>query len=62
MNDSVLALVMDVYKGLIVQKLKIDNAAAVSISSEGVGSWRTRHLKIRHGWLREKFSSGTLQI
>ncbi|CAE7400989.1 GIP, partial [Symbiodinium necroappetens] len=40
--------------------LRVDNKAAVSISSEGMGSWRTRHLKIRYHWLREKFSDGSI--
>ena len=42
--------------------LRVDNKAAVSISSEGMGSWRTRHLKIRYHWLREKFSDGSIGI
>ena len=42
--------------------LRVDNKAAVSISSEGMGSWRTRHLKIRYQWLRERFADGSVGI
>ena len=42
--------------------LMVDNQAAVSLFSEGVGSWRTRLLKLRYSWLRERFCATSIEI
>ena len=42
--------------------LQIDNMAAVGLSSDGAGSWRTRHLKVRASYLREQAQSGFLKV
>ena len=60
--ESAHALVVDACGTAAKLCLMVDNQAAVSLSSEGVGSWRTRHLKLRYSWLREKFGARAIEI
>ena len=34
--------------------LHIDNSAAISLLTTAAGSWRTRHLRLRGNWVRER--------
>ncbi|OLP98027.1 Retrovirus-related Pol polyprotein from transposon TNT 1-94 [Symbiodinium microadriaticum] len=37
-------------------RLHIDNSAAISLMTTAAGSWRTRHLRLRANWVREKIN------
>ena len=39
-------------------ELHIDNQAALSLLQGSSGSWRTRHLRLRSAWIREKVALG----
>ena len=42
--------------------LKIDNQAAISLLSGSSASWRTRHLRLRSNWVRERVANRELFI
>ena len=42
--------------------LKVDNYSAVQLLAGSTGSWRTRHLRVRSSWLRERIRSGEVLI
>ncbi|CAE7441104.1 RE1 [Symbiodinium sp. CCMP2592] len=42
--------------------LHVDNMAACSLLTTSSGSWRTRHLKLRSNWLKEKVSSTEVRV
>ena len=42
--------------------IKVDNSAAVGLSNESSGTWKTRHLKVRAFHLREAVRLGELRI
>ena len=42
--------------------LRVDNQAAVGLTTESVGTWKTRHLRVRAFALREAVRTGELNI
>ena len=42
--------------------IPVDNQAALALSSGSSGSWRTRHLRLRMNWLREKTANGEMKM
>ena len=42
--------------------LRVDNQAAVGLTTESVGTWKTRHLRVRAFALRESVRTGELNI
>ena len=42
--------------------LHVDNMAACSLLTTSTGSWRTRHLKMRSNWLKEKVNSSEVRV
>ena len=59
---SVADIVTDLVGRAPTLKLKVDNYSAVQLLSGSTGSWRTRHLRVRSAWLRERIRSGVVQI
>ena len=59
---AVMAVVRQLNIQVNMLELQIDNMAAVGLSSDGAGSWRTRHLKVRASYLREQAKSGFLRV
>ena len=51
---SIDALLADVGCKATERELRVDNSAAITLASEEGGSWRTRHLKVRAGALRQR--------
>ena len=45
-----------------VHGLRVDNQAAVGLTTESVGTWKTRHLRVRAFALREAVRTGELSI
>ena len=62
MLESIDALLEDF--GIVAEKktLLVDNSAAITIATSEGGSWRTRHLKVRHKALRQEVEEGLLKI
>jgi hypothetical protein len=59
---SVHAILNEVYHGLEIELL-VDNAAAVSISSNPLSmNWRTRHLRVRAAGILEGCATGELKV
>ncbi|CAE7205329.1 GIP [Symbiodinium sp. CCMP2592] len=55
LGDSLAVLLNELYSSQGFRKILLnDNAAAIGILAADTNSWRTRHLKIRAGALREK--------
>ena len=40
----------------------VDNQAALALSDGSKGSWRTRHLRLRMSWLRERIANGEAKL
>ena len=40
----------------------VDNQAALSLANGTMGSWRTRHLRLRMCWLRERVAAGEVRV
>ncbi|CAE7308079.1 RE1, partial [Symbiodinium sp. KB8] len=59
---SIDALLHDVGAQASVRELRVDNSAAITLASEEGGSWRTRHLKVRAGALRQRIQNGWMRI
>ncbi|CAE7219174.1 RE1 [Symbiodinium natans] len=59
---AVMAVIRQLDIQVNVLELQIDNMAAVGLSSDGAGSWRTRHLKVRASYLREQAKFGFLKV
>ena len=55
------AILNDVGEAVEFRKLASDSTSALSISSGG-SSWRTRHLRIKAGWLQEQVAYGFFEI
>ncbi|CAE7229830.1 RE1, partial [Symbiodinium sp. CCMP2456] len=53
------ALLLDVGEVVETKEIASDSMAALSISS-GSTSWRTRHLRIKAGWLQEQITHGLM--
>ena len=59
---SIDALLADVGCKATERELRVDNSAAITLASEEGGSWRTRHLKVRAGALRQRIQDGWMTI
>ena len=59
---SIDALLHDVGARASARELRVDNSAAITLASEEGGSWRTRHLKVRAGALRQRIQDGWMRI
>ena len=46
----------------LVIHLHIDNSAAISLMTTAAGSWRTRHLRLRANWVKEKMQLKEVSI
>ena len=42
--------------------LYVDNQAAVTLLTASSGSWRTRHLKLRSSWIKERIKNNELRV
>ena len=62
MLESIEALLGDF--GVVAERktLLVDNRAAITIATSEGGSWRSRHLKVRHKALRHEVEEGLLKI
>ena len=60
--ESVGVLLDEVLGRRVPRLLKVDNSAATAMLQGGAGSWRTRHLKVRSGYVREQVARGLLQV
>ena len=60
--ESVGCLLDEICGRRIRRVLRVDNMSATSMLQGGAGSWRTRHLKVRSGYLREQVASGLLEV
>ncbi|OLQ10709.1 Retrovirus-related Pol polyprotein from transposon TNT 1-94 [Symbiodinium microadriaticum] len=60
--ESVGVLLDEVAGSRVHRLLRIDNSAAVSLLGGAPGSWRTRHLRVRWNYLREKIEREELEI
>ena len=54
MTYSTKCLLEEMLKNQLPITLHIDNSAAISLMTTSAGSWRTRHLRLRANWIREK--------
>ena len=59
---SIDALLHNVGAHASSRELRVDNSAAITLASEEGGSWRTRHLKVRAGALRQRIQDGWMKI
>ncbi|CAE7800726.1 GIP [Symbiodinium sp. CCMP2592] len=62
LTASVDALLKDMGAEVEERELRVDNSAAIVLASEEGGSWRTRHLKVRAGSLRQQIQRGWISI
>ncbi|CAE7432980.1 GIP [Symbiodinium microadriaticum] len=53
MSYGIIAVTSELQSAPPTLVLKVDNAAAVGLSSESAGTWKTRHLRVRAYHLRE---------
>ena len=60
--ESIGCLLDEILGYRVGRVLKVDNSSATSMLLGGAGSWRTRHLKVRSGYLREQVASGLLEV
>ena len=60
--ESVGVLLDEVLGRRVQRCLRVDNSAATAMLQGGPGSWRTRHLKVRSGYVREQVACGLLQV
>ena len=60
--ESVDALLQDIGEYAERRVLCVDNAAAITLATSEGGSWKTRHLKVRHRALRQKVEDKWLCI
>ncbi|CAE7275253.1 unnamed protein product [Symbiodinium sp. CCMP2592] len=55
------AMLYDIKIGPLKKTIASDSTSALCISS-GTGSWRTRHLRLKAGWVQEMLQSGALEV
>ena len=55
------AILNDAGETVVGRKLASDSTSALSISTGG-SSWRTRHLRIKAGWLQEQIADGYFEV
>ena len=60
--ESVDALLSDVGEQPLQRIIYVDNAAAITLATSEGGSWKTRHLKVRHRALRQRVESGWVDV
>ncbi|CAE7617868.1 GIP [Symbiodinium sp. CCMP2456] len=60
--ESAQAMLQEVLPTTAVPVLNVDNQAACNILTGSVGSWRTRHLRVRHVYVLDRVSNGCLTI
>ena len=60
--ESVGSLLDEILGKRVKRVLRVDNSSATSMLQGGAGSWRTRHLKVRSGYLREQVTQGLLEV
>ena len=60
--ESVQALLCEACGYAGVPRLLLDNAAAGNLLNGSVGSWRTRHLRVRYAYVMDKVSSRQLEV
>ena len=59
---SIADIVNDLTRSAPRLVLKVDNYSAVQLLAGSTGSWRTRHLRVRSSWLRERIRSGDVVV
>ena len=62
MGLSVREVIQEILKRLILVDLYVDNQAAVTLLTASSGSWRTRHLKLRSHWMKERIRSEEVRV
>ena len=60
--ESTMAMVQELLPDTQPPKMFIDNQAAGNILNGSSGSWRTRHLRIRHSYVLDKVKSGQIRV
>ena len=60
--ESVDSLLQDIGERAESRALYVDNAAAITLATSEGGSWKTRHLKVRHQALRQKVEDKWLEV
>ena len=43
-------------------EIRVDNQSALALTTGSTGSWRTRHLRLRTNWLKERVASGEIKM
>ena len=59
---STKGLLEELRGGPIPLFLHVDNMAACSLLTTATGSWRTRHLRLRSNWLKEKIQTQEVRV
>ena len=62
MGLSVREVIQEILKRPILVDLYVDNQAAVTLLTASSGSWRTRHLKLRSHWMKERIRSEEVRV
>ena len=60
--ESIDALLMDMGETPGQRVIYVDNAAAITLATSEGGSWKTRHLKVRHRALRQRVEQGWVDV
>ena len=60
--ESTMAMVQELLPSTLPPKMYIDNQAAGDILNGSSGSWRTRHLRIRHSYVLDKIKHQQLLV
>ncbi|CAE7879419.1 RE1 [Symbiodinium microadriaticum] len=60
--ESTMSMVRELLPESLPPKMYIDNQAAGNILNGSVGSWRTRHLRIRHSYVLDRVKAGCLSV
>ena len=60
--ESIGVLLDEIAGARVHRLLRVDNSAAVSLLGGAPGSWRTRHLRVRWNYLRERIDQADLEI
>ena len=61
MMISIEAVLIDMGIEVDGKRLLVDNTAAITLASQDNALWRTRHLKLRVNWLRERVQEGDFE-
>ena len=59
---SVREVIQEILRKPMMINLFIDNQAAVTLVTASSGSWRTRHLKLRSHWMKERIQSNEVRV